>query len=818
MTDCSRFTAVFLLLFAMVLLPVDSVGAREANFHGTRAAVMSDSPVSRATTASAALPMWTIRNPGDVAGSEGANGDEFGDKLAASADWLAVGAPEDGIPFASRGSISLYRRIGGQWTFAQKLIAPPAAPYAGFGESFAIENGTLVAGVSGNVPSAGVAYVYRFDGTRWTLRQEIQDDSDQLAGFGIGVSLRGDVMVIGSYRRAYVYRFQNDNWVRTQRLLTDDPDALFGVSSAISEDAIVVGATARALLFERQGDSWQFAQQLTPAIDTPNSTFGQWIGVSGGDVLIRSISQGVYVFRQSGGSFQEVQKITSPQTLAIRAFSAAVEGDLLAVGEIGDAGSQVLVDVVRTYRRTLGVWQPAMELRHSDNRVFSQFGVAVAIADGTVVGGARHQPVANALTVGAAVVFEPQGNNWTEGQTLNTGIGNAYEQMGSALAIDGDTAVLGLPNDVLPDRGGTGSVLVLQRSSGGWTVVQKVTAADGARGDAFGRAVRLSAGRLLVGASGRNSTGLRDAGAVYAFERVNGLFVERQTVLPASPQADAFFGFQIAAQGDWMLVSAVALPRVVIVLKLDGTTWQQRQTFEGQVNLRTPSGFHDDRFGVTVAIAGDLFAVGAPGSIVANGSGEAVNQGLVYLYRRDGADWVFQRTLTPANGDEYDFFGAAVVLDQRLLVVGAPLTEIPMRVPDGSSVHYGVVHVYDRSGDEVQASRLVVSDSPQENDEFGASLGLTDRSLLIGRNPSPSIQVSEVLVYDRAQQGAWLPTQRIEQPGVTSNFDFGAEIETSRTEAIIGAPLTSWRDEFANFQAGAAYILEMPLFGDGFEG
>lgn len=55
-----------------------------------------------------------------------------------------------------------------------------------------------------------------------------------------------------------------------------------------------------------------------------------------------------------------------------------------------------------------------------------------------------------------------------------------------------------------------------------------------------------------------------------------------------------------------------------------------------------------DRFGFWLDLDGDVLAVGAPGLA------SSAHPGAVYVYRFDGADWVFEDKVTPddgANGD-----------------------------------------------------------------------------------------------------------------------------------------------------------------------
>ena len=66
----------------------------------------------------------------------------------------------------------------------------------------------------------------------------------------------------------------------------------------------------------------------------------------------------------------------------------------------------------------------------------------------------------------------------------------------------------------------SGAVYLFQMSSSGdassWTQVAKLTADDGAKGDAFGKSVAISDGTIVVGAFGDDDKDL-NSGAAYVF-------------------------------------------------------------------------------------------------------------------------------------------------------------------------------------------------------------------------------------------------------------------------------------------------------------
>jgi hypothetical protein len=84
------------------------------------------------------------------------------------------------------------------------------------------------------------------------------------------------------------------------------------------------------------------------------------------------------------------------------------------------------------------------------------------------------------------------------------------------VALAGDTALVGAPGDADPNGELAGSAYVFDRSKG-WERRTKLSAGDGGFLDRFGTAVALDGGTALVGAE--NGDGNGDAtGVAYAYD------------------------------------------------------------------------------------------------------------------------------------------------------------------------------------------------------------------------------------------------------------------------------------------------------------
>ena len=122
---------------------------------------------------------------------------------------------------------------------------------------------------------------------------------------------------------------------------------------------------------------------------------------------------------------------------------------------------------------------------------------------------------------GAAWVFVRAGDTWTQqGKLVGTAaVGQATEGYSVALSADGNTAVVGGPNDTRA----SGAVWVFTRANGVWTQQGGKLTGLGASGNAFlGASVAVSADGSTVVAGGYSDNNL--AGATWVFTRTNGIW------------------------------------------------------------------------------------------------------------------------------------------------------------------------------------------------------------------------------------------------------------------------------------------------------
>ncbi len=419
------------------------------------------------------------------------------------------------------------------------------------------------------------------------------------------------------------------------------------------------------------------------------------------------------------------------------------------------------------------------KLTAMDAAAGDRFGAAVALSGNTAVIGAPLDDV-TASNQGSVYVFVRSGRVWTPQQKLTASDGAAFDLFGGSVALSGDIVVVGASGDDVGANENQGSAYVFTRSGATWTPQQKLTANDGADNDRFGGSVALSGDTVVAGVNADDIGANTDQGSAYVFTRGGAGWTQQQR-LTANGGADGDeFGFHVAVSGDTVVVGA---PQDDVGANLNqgsayvfvrgGTSWsQQKQLLGGD-------GAPGDFFGCSVAISGDTAAVGAK----MNDFGlTPLDQGSVYIFARTGTNWLPQQQLWAANGAEFDQFGQSVALSGDTLVVGAVGDDL-------GANDQGSAYVFARSGATWSQQRRLFSDDGAADDLFGVSVAISGDSVLVGASNDNGAFAGQGAAYVFVI-GANNHVQQQQLLAVDA-FDFelyGQSVALSGDTVVVGAP------------------------------
>ncbi|MGH9845881.1 MAG: putative Ig domain-containing protein [Blastocatellia bacterium] len=383
--------------------------------------------------------------------------------------------------------------------------------------------------------------------------------------------------------------------------------------------------------------------------------------------------------------------------------------------------------------------------------------------------------------------------------------GTADDRLGISVALDGDTLAVGALGADIGGNVDQGSVYVFTRSGATWALQQKITAADGAANDYFGIKVALDRDTIVVSAMLDDIGANVNQGSAYVYTRSGGVWTLQQKLTANDGLAHDNFGVAVALDGNTLVAGSYASigsnvnQGSVYVFTRNGSTWTQRQ------KLIASDGMESDRFGISVALAGDTLAVGAKGATV----GSNLFQGSVYVFTRSSSTWTFQQKLTANDGAEFDSFGT-VALDGDTLVVGAGGDD------NGANVDQGSAYVFMRSGSTqpvwTQQQKLIAYDGA-DSDLFGSQVAVIGDTVVIGAPWDDldvldgSVNQGSVYVFGR-YGGFWTQQQKLTASDHAANDDFGGYgVALSSDTLVVGVP---GDDIGSNLNRGSVYVFAVP--------
>jgi FG-GAP repeat len=363
-------------------------------------------------------------------------------------------------------------------------------------------------------------------------------------------------------------------------------------------------------------------------------------------------------------------------------------------------------------------------------------------------------------------------------------------QYGSAIGLDGDTLVVGASQRLAESGHQMGMVFVYQREADQWVEVSQITATlqdKTSQADIhFGSALALEGETLMIGAPGADDpAGGENSGAVFIFQRQANQWVQTGVLTASDAQAEANFGAQMALKDGVLLVSGGGTGQAVDVFERQGQRWVETTRLKGE-------GLGEkDRFGSSLAIGNDHLAIGSltfdpqqdryvssaiylfqrqgqhwnqetkltfgdrgaissgysldieGDSLVAGVSADEAGylSGMVNIYEYGPDGWQQQAHLVAGDGAFYSVFGSSVDLQGDILAVGS----------GGDSSHEylaGSVTLFRRTeGAWIEALKLSPDENDLEGDFYGGMLKISGNTLVVA---APDEFGKAVYVYEMA--------------------------------------------------------------------
>ncbi|MEM1413495.1 MAG: hypothetical protein AAGH15_01275 [Myxococcota bacterium] len=579
--------------------------------------------------------------------------EQFGDAVALSGNYLAIGAPLDNQPGAVRsGSVYVYERDPGNgWQLASTLASPfPNQAWEAFGVEVAIDADTerMVVGAvdrdQGTSTDAGAAFVFERGATgSWTLTQALAapapTGSDK---FGNAIALDGGTIAVAALRRevgrnvdagsVFVFEQSTRGFALAQTVSAGDPgtNAIFGTDLALEE----LPGGARRLV----------------------------VGAESVDRVGAANTGAVYVFdAPAAGLFAEVAKLEAADGAAddILGSSVALSGTRILAGAPGADGDAPNAGAAYVFELA-GTWSEVTKLERTGNDADANanFGGDVSLAGPHAMVGAANEAIGPSVTSTGAAHAYVDGATGTlaHGHVLHAASSAGTVGFGREVDLGGDLMV----------AASFSTTDVLRRDAEGWSLEQAIPATPGRTLTS----ASTDGTRVLVTSRASLSAPALGVGSVYT-QDASGAWTLEQELTPdlvggALPE-EAANSMVSAIEGDTLVIGARRYSGGdgrVFVYERSGTTWTASQTLESPL---APTQF-DMNFGQHVRLQGNLLIVA---EVPSAGNGSTLRNGRVFVFERPSAtaDFVQAQILEEPTPAVLDRFGFAIAIDGDLLAV-----------------------------------------------------------------------------------------------------------------------------------------------------
>ncbi len=384
-----------------------------------------------------------------------------------------------------------------------------------------------------------------------------------------------------------------------------------------------------------------------------------------------------------------------------------------------------------------------------------------------------------ALVCTASLTDRSVGQIAVETTKLLASDGAAEDLFGVSVAISGNTAIVGAYLD--DDNGDwSGSGYVFDTITG--DQLFKLLPDDGTANDWFGFSVAISGNTAIVGAYEDDDNGF-NTGSAYLFDTVTGQQIAK--LLPDDGAFGDFFGSSVAISDTIAIVGALHDDD-------NGANSGSAYLFDTTTGLQIAKilpndGAVNDLFGVSVAISGATFIVGAYGDDDnGNFSGSA------YLFDTTTGDQLFK--LLPSDGAEEDFFGFSVAISGTIAIVGA-------WADDDNGFNTGSAYLFDTTTGQ-QIAKLLPKKDGQGSNYFGRSVAISGAIAIVGesRNEDNGLESGSAYLFDTST-GQQIGNPLLPSDNAAGDY-FGFSVAISDSTAVIGAP----GDDDNGDISGSAYV------------
>ena len=381
------------------------------------------------------------------------------------------------------------------------------------------------------------------------------------------------------------------------------------------------------------------------------------------------------------------------------------------------------------------------EIIVSDGVADDEFGVTISSDDNCLLVGASGYNNKS----GISYIFRYENNNWIKEATLSPSISGEGYLFGNAVAIDGDIAVVGATGETVDTISTGGAVYVFQynNSSQTWAQTHRLVASDVVSESRFGSSVAVEDMRILVGSLGRNTGGTGSnfwSGRAYVYDYNSDSDSWLETIIYNPEQdADDYFGRSVDLDGDTAIIGAdhgvshpEPSPGQAYIFVKNEDNWDLQQELIPENSLS-----HDDNYGYSVSIDGNIAIVGA---LDADNNGME-DSGAAFLFTRSGTTWSQTTVLIGDDTDATDDrFGMSTDIENGTIIISSCANEV------NSVADAGSLYIFEENDSLWEQVKQINRATGSDSDSYGISVNISGERVFVGAYMDNS-STGSVFVY-----------------------------------------------------------------------
>ena len=373
-------------------------------------------------------------------------------------------------------------------------------------------------------------------------------------------------------------------------------------------------------------DTINEAQKLNNIGQITNNNFGRSVSIDSNRVAIgaslETMFEGaVYIFNETNNGWVQTHRLVAsdPQP-SLFGRDISLHGNRLLIGSVfADSPNVIDSGAVYVFDYDGTNWVETAKLLPNDPIPNGSFGTSVSLYGDRVAIGAD----STSNTAGGAVyVFEFDGSNWSQTHKLAPNNSVSGDFFGKTLSLKSNQLLVGEQFET-DNNISSGAAYMFNYNGNNWQETQKFIPPDPINQQNFGISVDLGEDYFIVGAISDDSQG-SNTGAAYVYSRTSSnTWLLQQKLLKNNSATNNFFGFDVAINGDTVVVSDIPFPSnsgSAYLFKLFGNSWREISTISATDQTA------DDNFGLRLSISRDRIIIGAESS----GDG-----GAAYVFNND---------------------------------------------------------------------------------------------------------------------------------------------------------------------------------------